>query len=121
MPHGTVVFVCGVDGITNCLVVRRVALGNPRLHFGDRELTRIDRLSCIEQTPHQPDPFFGFSRHIDWARPRAVKQCGVNIEQRAIGVDIAARKVRRNEGGAEFRCCRIERLDVSIFRSSQGH
>ncbi len=102
VPDGAEMLVRLVERLLHGALVGLVVAHDAVLHLVDRELAGVDRLAGVEQAPDEADAELGLAAARD-AGPGhgASSRRGVDVEQRPVGIDVAAREARRDERRAE--------------------
>ncbi len=105
-----------LHGLLVGLVVRRDA---PH-HLLHGELARIDGRAGVEHPPDETDPELRLAAGHRGPGPGCIEQRGVDVQHRAVGVDVGARKACRDERCAVPRSAPVEFVDVAVLRIAQG-
>src|ERR1700682_4442668 len=114
VPNAAEMLVSRVHGVLHGALVGLVVAHDALRHLVDRKLAPIDRLAGIENAPDEADSELGLAAPPRGPGPWAVDEGSVDVEERAIGIDVAAREVRRDERGAERGARRIELVDEAV-------
>src|SRR5205814_9565405 len=119
VPAGAEMAVGMVESVLHGLLVGLVVADDALLHFVDRELASVDRLPGVEDAPDEPDAELRLPAADRRTRPRAFEQRGVDIEDRAIGIDVASRKTRRDQRRAQGRTGSVELVHEGVLALTQ--
>jgi hypothetical protein len=104
-------------------VVRAPAGVYALAHLFDRQLPVVDRQALVGQLPDQALAQAHLRQHArvggDGAVHSSVEHRGVDLGGVAVGVEVAARKVRLDPGHAQLGCEVVELLDVRVLGPPQ--
>ncbi|MNQ92623.1 hypothetical protein D3C85_1080540 [compost metagenome] len=119
MPHRAEARFGLADGTRQGGVIRLVIRLDAMPHFGQAQLAVIDRRGFVHAAPDQPFAQAGFLAGRQRMRPRLGQQFRVQVLQRAVRIDVHARKVRRNQGRTQRGRRRPQRVHVCVFALAQ--
>src|SRR6185369_5108980 len=108
-----------IEGVLHRTLVGLVILDDALLHLVDLELAGIDRFSGVEDAPDETDALCGLGAGYRRPGPRSGKKRGVDVQDRPVGIDVAAREARGDQRGALVRAGRVELVDVAVLGLAQ--
>src|SRR5882672_6353579 len=119
MPYRPEMVVRGVERVLDRPLVGLVVANDAFLHLRHRKLAAIDRLSRVEHAPDEADAKLGLAAGHCGPGPRGVHEGSVDVEQRSVGIDVAARKARGDEGGTQARTRAVQLVDKAVLGLAQ--
>ena len=100
-------------------MVGGVVAVEPGEYLVDAELSLVDRDAGPDDPAHQAEPGSRLVRGGERRRPSPVDQRGIDIIDRPVRVEIAARKDRPDQCRAERRCGTVELVDIAVLGGAQ--
>ena len=110
----------GVEqGFQRCLIGLQV-VRDAVLHRGNAQSCVVDRRAVVQRAPDQRLAQACLAAGLKVVRPRRVEQVQVDVAGSAVRINVAARKVCRQQGCAVSPCAGIELVHQHVLGAAQA-